>query len=536
MRRQLVVVTGVLGVLALLAPPALAQAPAPKVTIKGLFDQVTSAGRNIYDGNFSRSSDSEWYARTRFRPDFTFEVAKTKSVMALEMDLVYGQTGATDGSFGAGGTKPGTTASADLNTDVTGIIELKWFYTEFDLTGRNSLLPFIPVSTRARAGGQPFGAAATFKSLYATGDFAGLTLTTTWAPNLRTNVIYVQVEEEVANLRRGRPSITRGNDFAIILSPEITPFKGLTVKPLYSFFRADGTTSTAARRPAVNRQSVGGRIDLGPALGAPPDAVGAALAAGDPTFREDRHTIGFDARWRSGPWSFDPSAFFQWGTRETLAVRAGGALDRVEGDSRAWLIDLQGGWRSGPLLLEARGVYSTGNKAGDDLSRGVRYFEPLNVDNTYWAGWANILSLSIDYLNGIGIHNGGMTSNIGYDRYGRLGFGFRATYALTPALSAYGVVNPTWTAEKVDTDTGAVGAIRTIVNDRSFVRGDSRYIGTEADLGLTWRFAPNTTFDLVGAYLFAGSALDTLEILNGVPTKRDAQDGWTIAARVRLLF
>ena len=73
MKRTFAVVACVVTLLGL-APAAFAQAPAPKVTITGLFDQVTSAGKNIYDGNFSRSSDQEWYARTRFRPDFEFAV------------------------------------------------------------------------------------------------------------------------------------------------------------------------------------------------------------------------------------------------------------------------------------------------------------------------------------------------------------------------------------------------------------------------------------------------------------------------------
>jgi hypothetical protein len=527
MARRLTEVVLILVVLAAATGEVQAQAPVPKVTITGLFDQVTSAGRNIYDGNFSRSSESEWYARTRFRPDFTLEVGRTKAVLGLEMDLQYGQTGANDGSFGAGvaaGTqKPGVTGQLDLNNDIAGIIEIKWVYAEFDLTGKNSLLPFIPVETRARAGGQPFGSAATFKSTYATGDFAGLTLTTTWMPAIKTNVIFVQSEEETANVKRAVPPITRGNDFALILSPDIEPIKGLTIKPLYSYFHADGTTSGASRRSAVNPNSVGGNIANAPAL---PNAA---------SIQEDRHTVGFDARWRFGPFSLDPTVFYQWGTRDSVAFRSGG-IRRVEGDTHAWLVDVQGGWQLGPLLLEARAIYTTGNKARDDLSRGVRYFEPLDVDNTYYAGWANILSLSIDYLNGIGIQNGNMTSNIGYDRYGRAAFGARATYALTPALSFYGIVSPTWTAEKVDTDTGQAGPLRTIVTGQSFTKGNSRYIGTEADLGLTWRFAPNTTFDLVGAYLFAGSALDTLEIVNGVPTKREAEDGWTVAARVRLSF
>lgn len=88
----------------------------------------------------------------------------------------------------------------------------------------------------------------------------------------------------------------------------------------------------------------------------------------------------------------------------------------------------------------------------------------------------------------------------------------------------------------MDTDTNTTGFTRTIVSGRSFVEGDSRYIGTEADLWLTWRFAPNVALDLAGAYLFAGSALDTTELLNGVATRREAQDAYTVATRVRLSF
>jgi hypothetical protein len=57
---------------------------------------------------------------------------------------------------------------------------------------------------------------------------------------------------------------------------------------------------------------------------------------------------------------------------------------------------------------------------------------------------------------------------------------------------------------------------------------------------MTWRFAPNTAFDLVGAYLFAGDALATRKCNAGGAaggcTKEDAHDAWTVAARVRLAF
>src|SRR5438552_9630737 len=148
MRRWLVTAVFAFVILAMLAPPVFAQAPAgppaPKVTITGTFDQMTTAGRNFYDGNFTRDNYREWYARTRFRPDFEFAVGRTKAVMGFEIDLTYGQVGAgaggpaknqTAGSLGTSGAHPGTTSDSGLNTDVTGVLEVKWLYTEFDLTG-----------------------------------------------------------------------------------------------------------------------------------------------------------------------------------------------------------------------------------------------------------------------------------------------------------------------------------------------------------------------------------------------------------------
>jgi hypothetical protein len=512
MRRLFAAVACLVVVLGLV-PVAFAQAPAPKVTIVGLFDQVTSAGRNIYDGDFSRSSEREWYARTRFRPDFTFEVGRTKAVLGLEIDMMYGQAGRNDGGFPGNTTGTnvggkGDSSGLDLNTDVAGRIEIKWIYTEFDLTGKDSLMPFIPVPTVARLGGQPFATLANYKVVYANGDFAGVSAVTTWAPNLKTSLAYVQVEDEIAGSNRlPRNSLDgrRGNDYAVIFSPEITPFKGLDIKPLYSYFYAEGTTSGSARRTINNQQG--------------------AVAPGE----ENRHTVGVDARWRSGPFSLDPTFMFQFGDR-TQRTSAVGTIDAL---TRAFLVDIIGGFQLGPLLLEVRGAWTSGNEAKDDLRQKIRYFEPLDLDTGYYAGWASIIALGVDYFNGGGGTVQSMPTNIGYDRYGRRQLGFRATYSLTPELAFYGIVSPTWTDEKVDTDTAIVagGAART-APAAATNGGDSRYIGTEADLGMTWRFAPNTVFDLQGAYLFAGGALDTLQ----AGQHRESKDGWTVAARIRMSF
>src|SRR3989440_1441164 len=213
MRKVHVVAAFALAVLGMLAPVVFAQAPAPKVTITGLFDQVTAASANVQDGSFGRTSDREWYARTRFRPDFEFAVGRTKAVMGLEIDLTYGQVGTLGGGpaknvagIAAGGTSgahPGTTSDAGLNTDVTGVIEIKWMYTEFDLTGKDSLLPFIPAPTVARAGLQPFGSLANYKVTYANGDFADLSTVATFDPTLNLKLAYVMVEDEIAGGNRG---------------------------------------------------------------------------------------------------------------------------------------------------------------------------------------------------------------------------------------------------------------------------------------------------------------------------------------------
>ena len=107
----------------------------------------------------------------------------------------------------------------------------------------------------------------------------------------------------------------------------------------------------------------------------------------------------------------------------------------------------------------------------------------------------------------------------------------RATYALTPALSGWVAVNPTWAAEKVDTNTSTTRAHIT-----GPIEGDSSYIGTESSIGFTWKFAPNVAFDWSGAYLAAGKALDTSELLNNVLVKRKADDAYLTSARLRLSF
>src|SRR2546428_5960870 len=198
---------------------------------------------------------------------------------------------------------------------------------------------------------------------------------------IKNHLAWVDVEDQVAGGNRALATArtNRGKDWAIIESPEFTPFKGLDLKPMYSYFHADGLTAGAARRNASNPRTVGGAMNVAA-------AVGGGAPAGDAADHENRHTVGLDARLRIGPFGLDPTVSYQWGNYDTQATRTNGAVGKVHGEAAAWLLDVIASYQLGPLLIEARGAYSTRNNARDNLSPSKRYYEPLDLDTGYWSG------------------------------------------------------------------------------------------------------------------------------------------------------
>ncbi|MEX2220313.1 MAG: hypothetical protein WEG40_00810 [Candidatus Rokuibacteriota bacterium] len=529
-RTSLAVLMIALALVALAAPMASAQAPAPKVTINGLIDNVMSYARNVhnYNGLWNRK-DSQWYARTRGRFDFIGEVGKAKGVLGIEIDSTWGQTGSADN---AGFQAFGTTSSWDLNTDTRGVVEIKWLYTELPV-------PFMPVPTTVRLGAQPFGSAATYKlSTYAGGDFAGLNAVVAATPNVKLLATYVAVEEGLTgtNTKNGFPTIAtnatgtedRGDDFAYIFSAEVTPFKGLDIKPMFSAFHAQGTTASAAR---VGRGGINASTAFSPAGG----HVG--------NINEARYTVGLDARLRMGPFSLDPTVHYQFGHRRVITPAGFAASGGVTGQKRkadisAWLFDVRAGFQLGPLLLQGVGVYTTGNSARNDTLGTVRYYQPLSTDTGYLADWGTQLtSLGLDYLSAM--NEGGRNvaysgAYIGWDKYGRAQVGLKATYAVTPALSAMAGINGHWTAEAVDRNGTPMAGAGILPAFTGGPRDNSNYIGTELMALISWRFAPGISWDNAAGYMFAGPALDA--ITDPAQGGRNAKDSAILTSRVRFTF
>jgi hypothetical protein len=556
MRRVGVFLLAVIALIAM-AGPVSAQ---PKVTITGLVDNVTSWTKNlsVVDQSVARSSETEWHSRTRVRPDITAEVGTTKFVLGLEIDATWGQTANQDTNVCLGAACPaavgtaqrfGTNHGWDLNTDVQGVIEVKWAYTEFDM-------PIMPIPTRFRLGAQPWE--ATYKSgILATGDFAGVHVKNQWNPMIRSSFSYAQSEESSSGPTN---NFIRGDDFVIITSVEITPFKGLDLRPIFSYMNAVGPTSGSSRGA---RGGIGTGAAVFPTCpGTAGPGTGACLSAVDNSSAiEDRFTVGIDARWRFGAFYVDPTVLYQFGSRDqTVGVAfRNGRSSTLSMD--AWLVDVRGGWQAGPLLLEGAAIYSTGNEAKDRIDRNdssIQYYQPISVDGGFFGTWGEIWALNIDYFNSIFTSGSvrSLISGISYDKYGLIRVGARGSYALTPAFTVRAAANANWTAEPVDTSSsfiggtgltpcavavpnGPVGAASIIQCDRvqHARNGDAQFLGTEINLGFQWRFAPNVAFDMVWAYMFAGNALATnftTHPATGVVTNgRDPQDITSVAARVR---
>jgi len=550
-RTSLAVLMIALALVALAAPLAYAQAPAPKVTINGLIDNVTSYSQNIsnYNGGLFNRKDSMWYYRTRGRFDIIGEVGKAKGVLGLELDHIFGQAGSNDSTIVNAGaasatavqTGFGTDGSFDVNTDSRGIIEIKWLYVEFPV-------PLIPIPTTARLGAQTFGALARHKlAAYATGDFPGVSITSQITPNFKLVGTYVQVEENLAGTqtKRGLAIVgsslstqTRGDDFAYIISPEITPFKGLDIKPMFSMFYGQGTTSASTRagRGGLNTTSA------------------YTMPTGDLRggINEYRYTVGLDSRLRMGPFSLDPTIMYQFGNKAVIAPATFADSGAVAGrkyypNMDAWLLDVRAGFQLGPLLLEGLAMYSTGNSRRNNTLGTVRYYQPLDTDTGYLADWGSSLtSLGIDYLNAWNEAAGRIAypgNQIGWDKYGRMQVGAKATYAITPELSVMAGANLHWAAEKMDRDgTPVAGAGITPVFAGTPPRGthggwgfgSDRFVGTELMALVTWRFAPGLVWDNQFGYMFMGPALDG--VTDPTVGPRNTNDPFMLTSRIRFTF
>jgi len=568
MRRSVVVVLAVLVTLGMLAPPSFAQAPAPKVTINGLVDFVTSAYKNWSQStgapgqpDATDSREKGWYSRERGVFTLTGEVGRVKGVWAVELDFTNGagnfNASSNSGSLTTvGKAASGTSANFDLDTDVQGAVETKWLYVETPVTGPGSLLPFIPVTTIARMGGQPFRGHDYKFGILASGDFPGVTLETTWTPNIRSTITYVQIGEALDRAI----ALNQKDQNAILASLEVDVFKGLTIKPTFAwaFYNGGncgtsnlGTPAWAGYNPNTNCPATAVSV-----AGSDPLARGSVDVAPGVGRDIKRYYIGGDVRWTVGPFTVQPTFIYLLGTQDVPPRGSGpggpraGQLNSV--DIRSFIFDTTAGFRTGPLNVESRIMYTPGMGANNDPQNGgggvIRTYFPINPGFAYMNGWTEIWTGGVDYASSFLVSRSSLVlrESPSYDKYGRIFLAAAADYSLTPALTFRAITNFSWTDTKVDTKGSLANGITPsgiTTGGNPFRGGKEQYLGNEWVLGLTYRFAPNMSFDLAAAMLITGDALNIQHTgsdrgpcaTDGVPTcqSRNVYKG---SARFRVTF
>ena len=554
MKRAGVVVLSVLVAIGVLAPPSFAQGSAPKVTINGLVDFVTTVYKNLShqqgqagtspaQPDVSNAKEKGWYSRERGVFTITGEVGQVKGVWAIELDFTNG-----GGNFNAssqpgslttvGVAHTGTSANFDLDTDVQGAVETKWLYLEAPVTGPGSLLSFIPVTTIGRFGGQPFRGHDYKPGILASGDFPGVNLQTTWAPNVRSTLTFVQISEQLDRFI----APNQKDSIAFVASLEWDVFKGLTIKPTYAYGEWDGGNCGTTNLGTI------GYGGYNPNTNCPAAVSGTLAGPGGVGRNIRRHYLGGDVRWAMGPFSFQPTFIYLLGEQEVL--NRNNVVNDV--DIRSFIVDTIVGFRSGPLLIESRIAYTPGTGANHDVQNAgggtIRTYQALHNATTYMSGWSEIWKGNVDYGSSLLVNRGGLTlrESPSYDKHGRIFAVLAVDYALTPTLTLTGLTNVSWTDTAVDTKGTSAAAtgitpsgITTAGNP--FAGGKERYLGNEWLARLTYRFAPNVTFDVVGAVLVTGDALNLQRAApfgcgtDGVPTCQ-SRNVYKLAGRMRVTF
>jgi hypothetical protein len=525
------------------------------VTINGLVDFVTSAWKNASfqssqagqsppEMDVTWDKDKGWYSRERGVFTLTGEVGRVKGVWAIELDFTNGA-----GNFNAssqpgslttvGVASNGTSANFDLDTDIQGAIETKWLYLETPITGPGSLLSFIPVTTTGRMGAQPFRGHDYKPGILATGDFPGVNLETRWAPGVRSTLTFVQISEQLDRFI----APNQKDSWALLASLEWDVFKGLTIKPTYAYGSWDGGNCGTAN---LGTEGWGGYNPNSNCPGVTPGSVAGPGLVGR---RITRHYLGGDVRWTTGPFSLQPTFIYLLGEQE---VPARGSTTYNDVDIRSFIFDTIAGFRTGPLLIEARIMYTPGMGANHDIQNGgggtIRTYKPLTSGFNYMNGWSAIWKSGIDYTMGLMTGRGGLTlrQSPSFDKYGRIFAALAVDYALTPSLTFTGVTNISWTDTSVDTKGTLANATSITPSGiatpgNPFNGGKENYLGNEWVARMTYRFAPNVVFDLEGATLITGDALNIQRAApfqcqtEGIPTCQ-SRNVYKLSARMRVTF
>ena len=481
---------------------------AAELRLTGFIDNIFPAFHsNVSQSDFdvTRGQDQSTFGRTRGRMFFNVIANDNlRGVFGFELDAVYGRN------------PDGAALSFDRNTDLGGNIETKHLYVDFRV-------PQIPVGNRWRLGGLPLYATPLHGQAVLHGDVGGGDLLLTFTDQVGLHLYYAQFEEDsAADVDRFPGSDKLGEDYATGMTLRLKPIQGLDLHfPfVYGHLHLPSSTMLGQSAPAV--QSTDYFLNVA---------------------TESRYYLGFDARYRWGNTSIEPTFMYLLGTRDFNSASA--ALTGVSDTSfNAFFGTINVSHTLGNWLLQAKYAYSSGNKANDDINnRGigtredVKVYTHMNADGgPFFQEWFEIFGNS--EVDGTGIDTFRRMGEAGtLDRYGWQVLAGAVEYKATDNLILEGAAGGFWAAEKpacpavlrVGSITGDCGGDETASGEPALnFTGDSRYLGFEVAAGVRYTIMPGLTWTPRLSYADYGKGLNQ----NG----RKATNAWVLVNRVIYIF
>jgi hypothetical protein len=482
------------------------------------FDHNTSD----FDLDMTRNSDQIFFGRQRTRLFFDFISSDDlRGLLGLEVDSIYGAPRFNRvGSRCVVGTDVYAFEQCGFRNGIdTNALEVKNLYVDFRI-------PQLPIGNRWQLGGIAANITPLHPYLLYTIDAGGGSVRLDFTDRVSVLLHYIQLEED---LDRFDGSTKLGEDYLAGATLMLRPLPGLELHLLGVFGHLQ-----APFGPTVF-------IGTGPFNGIIGDATNVTT--------EDRYYIGFDARYRLGNLSLEPSFLYLLGTRKfcppggltnTLgAVIRCTSMPSSAGDTRFDAFEAQfvAHYTVGPWVAAGKFAYTSGNAADDDINNigigkksDVKGFRPLGIDGFHIFGdWFEILGRSdVDAIGSSTLIRPGKHGT--FNTFGWMVVGGKIEYAATATLVLEGSIGGFWTAEK--TACPAVLRVGSVTGPCAVppldFTGGSRYTGTEIDVGLRYAILPGLFWTPRFGWAFLGDAWKTQD--------RRVQDAWTFANRIIYVF
>jgi hypothetical protein len=271
---------------------ALAMAPAfgAELRVTGFIDNIFphwDSNTCSVDSDPTRNDDQIFYGRNRSRFFFNFIASDNlRGVFALEIDQAYGApssdrvgSGCVEGEGAYAFEQCGFRNAIDTNS-----LELKQLYADFRV-------PQIPIGNRWRIGGFRFQALPLHPSTVYNIDGGGGDLRLTFSDQVSLLLSYQQMEED---LDRFPGSDKLGEDYVAAATLMLRPIEGLDFHLLGIYAHLQNPFGT---------------------LTGTGDPFAAITQDARNVTTESRYYLGFDARYRIGNTSIEPTFVYLLGTR-----------------------------------------------------------------------------------------------------------------------------------------------------------------------------------------------------------------------------